>query len=153
MTHAWRVVKAKYARSAFDGEGARRSGGRFNSRGTAVVYAADSLALALLEVAVHLPSYHGLRGRVAFRLRIPDDLVETLAEDDLPADWRATPPARSAQLLGDAWVAEARSPVLRVPSVVVPHAHNLVLNPEHADLGRIEIDDPEPVPIAPRPVK
>ncbi|MEM1041775.1 MAG: RES family NAD+ phosphorylase [Bacteroidota bacterium] len=153
MTVAWRVVKEAYARSAFDGEGARRSGGRFNSRGTAVVYAADSLALALLEVAVHLPSYHGLRGRVGFQLGIPDGSVEVLSEDDLPADWQATPPARAAQLLGDAWVAEARSAVFRVPSVIVPHAYNYVLNPAHPDFGRVEIGAPEPVPIDPRLMK
>lgn len=153
MAEAWRVVKEGYARSAFDGEGARRAGGRFNGRGTAVVYAADSLALALLEVAVHVPTYRALRGRVAFRLTFDEALVETLLEGDLPSDWRSTPPSRSTQLVGDAWVREGRSAVLRVPSVVVPHAHNLVLNPAHPDFGRIEIGEPEPVPIDARLLK
>src|SRR5690606_32263997 len=93
VAEAWRVVKEEYARSAFDGEGARRAGGRFNGGGTAVVYAADSLALALLEVAVHVPTYRALRGRVAFRLTFDEALVETLAEAGLPADWRSTPPS------------------------------------------------------------
>ncbi len=153
MPEAWRVVKAAYARTAFDGEGARRAGGRFNSPGTAVVYAADSLALALLGVAVHLPSYHGLRGRVAFRLTFDEALALTLSEEALPADWRSTPPSRSTQRLGDGWAATQQSAVLRVPSVVVPEAHNLILNPEHPDFDRIEIADPSPIPIDPRLVK
>lgn len=153
MLEAWRVTKAAYARTAFDGEGARRAGGRFNSKGTAVVYAADSLALALLEVAVHLPSYHGLRGRVAFRLTFEASIVNTLTESDLPADWRSMPPARATQQLGDAWVREGQSAVLRVPSVVVPGAYNLVLNPAHEDFSRIEIEEPFPVPIDERLVK
>ena len=153
MAEAWRVVKEEYAGGAFDGEGARRAGGRFNSKGTAVVYAADALALALLEVAVHVPTYRALRGRVAFRLTFEEALVETLAEAELPADWRSTPPSRSTQIVGDAWVREGRSAVLRVPSVVVPHAHNLLLNPVHPDFGRITIGDPEPVFIDPRLVK
>lgn len=150
---AWRVVSAKYAASAFDGEGARRSGGRFNSPGTPIVYAADTLALAVLEVVVHLPTYRSLRGRVAFLLDIPDNLVESLAEPDLPHDWRATPPSRSTQALGDAWVARAESPVLKLPSVLLPHHSNLLLNPAHPDLAQISISSPEPVPVDPRLIK
>ena len=150
---AWRVVPERYAASAFDGEGSRLMGGRFNSPGTAVVYAADTLALALFEVAVHLPSYRALRGRVAFRVEVPDALVQTLADDDLPPDWRSTPPSRSTQTLGDAWVREARSVALRLPSVLLPHHTNVLLNPAHPDFSEIAIGPPEPVPIDPRLVK
>lgn len=150
---AWRVVAAKYVDSAFDGEGARRSGGRFNSAGTRVVYAADTLALALFEVAVHLPSYRALMGRVAFRVTLDERLVETLTEDDLPPDWRSTPPARAAQVLGDRWVGEGRSVALRVPSVLLPHHMNVILNPAHPAFGRIGIGAPEPIPIDPRLIK
>jgi RES domain-containing protein len=150
---AWRIVSQKYAASAFDGEGARRSGGRFNSPGTPIVYTADTLALAVLEVVVHLPTYRSLRGRVAFRLDIPEDLVETLTEADLPRDWRATPPSRSTQALGDAWVARANSAALQLPSVLLPHHTNLVLNPAHTEFSRIAIGPPEPVPVDPRLVK
>ena len=51
---AWRIVRARFADSAFDGEGARRYGGRWNSRGTRMVYTAGSQALAALEMLVHL---------------------------------------------------------------------------------------------------
>ncbi|MDT7858127.1 RES family NAD+ phosphorylase [Rubrivirga sp. S365] len=150
---AWRVVPERYARSAFDGEGARLRGGRFNGPGTAAVYAADSLALAVLEVAVHLPSYRALLGRVGFRVEIPDALVETVAEGDLPSDWRSSPPSRSTQALGDAWVREGRSVVLRLPSVLLPHHTNVVLNPAHPAFGEVIVGPPEPVPIDPRLIK
>lgn len=150
---AWRVVAEKYAGTAFDGEGARRAGGRFNAPGTRVVYAADTLALAVLEVAVHLPSYRGLLGRVAFRLRVPANVVETLDEPDLPPDWRSTPPSRSTQALGDAWVREGRSAVLRLPSVLLPHHANLVLNPAHPDFAAVTVEPAVPLPIDPRLVK
>ena len=149
----WRVVARKYAASAFDGEGARRAGARFNSRGVPVVYTSDALALAVLEVAVHLPSYRALRGRVAFRVGVPADLVETVPEADLPADWRSTPPPRSVQTFGDRWVRDGRSVALLVPSVLLPHHTNLVLNPAHPEFDRVQINDPEPVPIDPRLVK
>ena len=150
---AWRVVSQKYAASAFDGEGARRSGGRFNSPGTPVVYASDTLALAVLEVVVHLPTYHALRERVAFHLDIPDDLIETLAEHDLPGDWRSTPPSRSTQTLGDDWVTRADSAVLQLPSVLLPHHTNLILNPAHPDVSQITIGSGEAIPVDPRLIK
>ncbi len=150
MLEAFRVVKADYADTAFDGEGARRSGGRFNSAGTRAVYCSDSLALALLEVAVHLPSYRGLRGRVSFQLSFKESLVETLEEADLPKDWRSTPPSRSSQNVGDVWIAEGRSAILSVPSVLLPNARNYLLNPLHPDFAKITIAKPEPIPIDPR---
>lgn len=150
MPEAWRVVRRQYARTAFDGEGARRAGGRFNSRGTAVVYAADSLALAILEVAVHLPTYRALGDRLAFRLEFEHHLVETVDASVLPGDWRATPPGRRSQLIGDLWVREQRTAVLDVPSVIVPGARNFLLNPAHPDFGRITIDEPFPLQLDPR---
>jgi RES domain-containing protein len=50
------LIQAEYAAHAFDGEGARLYGGRWNSPGRPVVYTAGSLALAALEVLVHLKS-------------------------------------------------------------------------------------------------
>ena len=118
-----------------------------------VVYASDTLALAVFEVAVHLPSYRALWGRVAFRVEVPDALIEAVGEPDLPPDWRSTPPSRSTQALGDAWVGDARSVALLLPSVLLPHHTNLVLNPAHPDWAGVEIGAPEPVPIDARLVK
>jgi RES domain-containing protein len=150
---AWRIIREEHARSAFDGEGARRVGGRFNSRGTRVVYCADSLALAILEVMVHLPSYRAFRNRVAVRITFDAALAETLELGDLPPGWRSTPPAAVTQSIGDAWVGEGRSAVLRLPSVVVPEECNYVLNPAHPDFGRIQIDEPVAVTLDPRLMK
>ena len=54
MPRAWRLVKARHAAGAFDGEGARLHGGRWNSRGARVVYVSSSRSLAALELLVHL---------------------------------------------------------------------------------------------------
>lgn len=150
---AWHVVHRRYARAAFAGEGARRTGGRFNSKGTPMVYTADSLALAMLEVMVHVPSYRALHDRVARPLHFDEGLVEVLDEADLPANWNATPPSRSTQVLGDAWVRAQRAAVLRVPSLVVAHAFNYFLNPDHPDLAKITFGAAEPLQVDPRLIR
>ena len=131
---AWRIVRQEHAQSAFSGIGAQLVGGRFNSVGTSVVYAADCYALALLEVRVHVPSFRGMRGRVAFRVEIPADIVKHAQVEDLPPGWQARPVPRAAQHVGDEWTRSGRSAVLVVPSVVAPHHTNYLLNPEHQDM-------------------
>jgi RES domain-containing protein len=142
MIEAWRLVKAKWAESAFSGEGARVAGGRWGSVGTPLVYTSESLALAELEVLVNLPTERLLGSYVAFRVRFDEGLVEELRAEALPEDWRRSPAPRSTQAVGDRWVREGRSLVLRVPSAVVPAESNYLLNPAHRDGGRLEVEGP-----------
>jgi len=145
MAVAWRIVKARHAESAFDGEGARRHGGRWNSRGTAVVYVAGSISLAVLEIVVHLATPRALRNYVTISVEIDDDLIDRLDPERLPDPWRSHPPPPEVQRLGDRWVVEETSAVLAVPSVIVPRETNYLLNPAHPDFARLRIGPPEPL--------
>jgi RES domain-containing protein len=125
---AWRVCRRPFA--DLSGEGARRYGGRWNSPGRPLVYAAESAALAVLEVRVHLDLDWSI---------LPDDYVivaidlftlepETIA--DIPDDPRAA---------GDAWLARRASALLRVPSAIVRESANILINVAHPDAQRIAI--------------
>ena len=143
----WRLTHERYADSAFSGEGARQHGGRFNSPGTPVVYASESLALALLETLTGLERYHQLRSYVFFRVRMPEELVTELSEEGLPEEWDRHPPSSQSQRLGDRWASREESVALRVPSVVVPYSHNYLLNPSHPSFEEIAIGSGESLPV------
>lgn len=136
--NAWRLCRSVHA--DLSGEGAARFGGRWNSPGRPVVYLAEHPALAVLEVRVHLDLPLEL---------IPGDYVllrATLPEaqeriDALPDDPRT---------VGDAWLLGGKAAVLRVPSVLVPGAWNLLLNPRRADARDARIDGTEPFVFDPR---
>lgn len=153
---AWRITQARYldgadaaaGRAAFGGEGARRYGGRWNPRGVPVAYAAGSRALALLEVLVHLGAAQLLGRYLLIPASFDESFVETL--DALPEGWRAHPAPHATQSVGARWVEAARSPVLRVPSVVVPAEPNYLVNPRHPDFSQIEIGAPEALDVDPR---
>lgn len=148
MAEAWRIVKARHAATAFSGDGAAKTGGRWNSRGTAVVYTSCTKSLATLESLVHLNppvSFH----YVVFHLKFADVLVEIFPLKNLPTDWRAEPPPPSTKIIGDAWVKAVRSPVLALPSVITGET-NYLLNPAHPDFKRITIGKPEPFTFDPR---
>jgi RES domain-containing protein len=129
----WRLTRRRLA--DLSGEGARRHGGRWTSPGRPVVYTAQSAALALLEVLVHLDLGPGL---------LPSDYV--LMEIDAPDDLRVLRTGARAALdfetsrrIGDAWIAAGLEPVLALPSVIVPRETNYLLNPRHAAAARLRI--------------
>lgn len=140
---AWRIVRDRHAASAFDGEGARLFGGRWNSPGTPVVYTSGTMALAALETLVHLNP--PLRFRcVSIEVAFDDALVEAVNPSTLPSDWCEEPPPPSSQAIGDLWVRKARSAVLEIPSVIIPSETNYLINPKHPDFRKIHIGKPVP---------
>jgi RES domain-containing protein len=149
MPSAWRLTKTKYLSAAWDGEGAARAGGRWNTPGVRVVYTSGSLSLALVEVLVHLPA-EILPAYSAVPVDFDDALVTALAPAKLPRSWKDNPPPPATQAIGADWVAAGTSAVLRVPSVVVPGEFNFVLNPAHRDFRRIVIGAAMPFPFDPR---
>ena len=120
---AWRLCRRAHA--DLNGDGARLFGGRWNSAGRPVVYLAEHPALAALEVRVHLD--------LPFELLPADFVLMQVILANAP-DRMFTADADSVAS-GDAWLTEARSSALLVPSVLVPHAWNVLLNPRHPDAG------------------
>lgn len=139
MTLAWRIVQARHVRVAFDGEGAARFGGRWNSRGVRVVYASSTVALAALETLVHMNPLDAGSFRL-IGIEFDEELVERCGS--LPRDWRNEPPSAETQRIGDDWVQRGEFPVLAVPSAIVPQELNYLLNPAHPDFRRIKIGKP-----------
>ncbi len=149
MARAWRIVKECHASTAFDGEGAWRFGGRWNSPGTRVVYCSANLSLAALENLVHLNPPMAFK-YVAMELEFDDRLIETVDAKSLPADWTEEPPPPSSMELGDRWVKEGRSAVLQLPSAIIPSEFNYLLNPSHRDFQKITIHKPVAFSFDPR---
>lgn len=150
MPSAWRIVKQKYAASAFDGEGARRAGGRWTSMGRRVVYTSSSVALATLEILVHLESHRLLSAYSLFEVRFPDHLVTKLDVRTLPMEWMDFPAPVGLAALGDHWLDSAASAVLEVPSAVVGLESNYLLNPEHRDFRKVSIGSAQSFRVDPR---
>ncbi len=137
---AWRLTQRARADTAFTGIGSKRTGGRWNPRGVAVVYASSSLALAALEILVHLEDQSVLDLYVPIPLRFPAKLLAPV--ERLPKSWRRDPPPQATRDLGRAFVQKGTRVVLGVPSAVIPPESNFVLNPAHAKFEEVEIGEP-----------
>jgi RES domain-containing protein len=143
MATGWRIVKSRYA-AAFDGEGARLYGGRWNSPGTRMVYTSSSISLAVLEVLVYLQKANLLSSYSLISASFDDAFVERLERSRLPDGWRTYPAPSELQRIGDEWVQSQGSAVLEVPSVIVERESNYLLNPAHPDFSSVVISEPEP---------
>lgn len=140
----WRLVKAVYAATPLDGAGARRYGGRWNERGTPVVYLGGTLSLAALETFVHLTAADSRIVFAAIEIIVPDNVpVIALTGDRLPHNWRVEPPPHETQVIGTDWARRGESLLLQVPSIIVPRESNYLVNPAHSDLHRVTIRPPQ----------
>src|SRR5919109_4264232 len=139
---AWRIVRAARVSTAFTGEGSRFSPGRWNSRGKAMIYLSEHESLAALEILVHTKPFSPIDRYFSFRIEWPNDLTEYWPTKKLPAGWNAQPPTIVSRAIGDQWLAEARSLVLAIPSVLSTSELNFLLNPNHPEFKKIKIHKP-----------
>lgn len=143
----WRIERAEHVDDALSGMGARLFGGRWNSPGTAVVYAASSIALAALERFVHAPRIDGGKLFYALGFDLDDELAGSMtAPDSLPMGWRSPEPSADSQVWGDTWASNAASAVAAVPSALLPldvfnprQEFNVLLNPESAPVKSLRV--------------
>jgi RES domain-containing protein len=136
----WRLCRKAFAKQPLSGEGGLYASARWHTTPRRVAYASHSLALACLEVLVHLDPELMPRDMVAVAIDVPEEVeITELTISDLPKSWRRYPAPRSLQRLGDAWLDGGESAVLRVPSVVVPNELNYLINPLHHDARRIKV--------------
>ncbi len=144
MPTAYRICKTKYAATWFDGEGAFRYGGRWNSRGTRILYAAGSLSLAALEILVHLNDEELLFAYSFASVKFDESLVLPIEEfQTLPKNWSSSPPPLEIQRIGDDWAKNNVSVVLKVPTSVLPVESNYLINVGHPDFLKIELGEPQ----------
>lgn len=147
---AWRITTKRETAAAFDGEGARLYGGRWNRPGTRLVYASEHLSLAALELFVHVDPEDQPRALYRFRVELPDDAVETLPRERLPESWRDYPAPDDTAAIGTDWARRGERLALLVPSVIIPEERNVLLNPAHPQFETLEVGPAEPFSFDPR---
>ena len=125
----WRISE----RADLDGAGGLVVAGRWHSKGRRIVYAADSSALAMLEVLVHLEVETPPVSFQLLKIEAPDAKVEHWPMKEDASDPGAT------RDWGDAWLATGRTLLARVPSVVAPGGRNWLINPAHGDAAKLKL--------------
>lgn len=138
---SFRIAKAKFIRD-LSGTGSRKYGGRWNQKGTSVLYSSENISLAVLETLVHVEINTLPPDLMLLTLTFPENVsVRQLDIKDLPENWREYPAPNKLAETGSEWIEKAESLILKVPSVVIPGEKNLLINPNHPEFKKIEIDE------------
>lgn len=141
----WRVTRKAHIAQPLSGEGARLYGGRWNHHGVAIAYTSQSLSLAVLEYLVNLSIEDLPKDLYSIRIKIPDDFGQPEIQiEELPATWRTFPASEALTDIGTDWVERGDTPILLVPSVVIPNERNCLINPKHTLARGIVVDRVEP---------
>jgi RES domain-containing protein len=137
----FRLSKKKYA-TAFNGKGAAKSNNRWNSKGTEIIYTAESRALAMAEVAVHVTIATLPKDFVMLTINVPDKIsIKKIEIENLDENWNAMLPNSKTKKIGDSFIDDLKFCVLKVPSAVVKGDFNYLINPYHEDFKKIKIID------------
>jgi len=140
----FRLSKSKHSKD-LSGKGAEKFGGRWNSKGVALLYTSDSRALCTTEIAVHTPLGNIPLDYEVILIKIPDNIIiPELEICELPEDWKSIPHSHSTQEIGDHFVDVGKFLAIKVPSAVVQGEFNYLINPDHADFKSISIEKIEP---------
>ena len=140
----YRLAKSKYIND-LSGKGAEKTGGRWNSKGIAIVYTSESRALCLAEIAVHVSLGIVPKDYEIATIEIPDPYkTHEIKIKDLPNDWHTIPHSGKTQEIGDRLIRENKHLILKVPSAVVPGDFNYLINPNHKDFSKLRIIKTEP---------
>ena len=142
----FRLLNKKHS-IELSGIGAARLGARWNSKGTEIVYTAESRALAMAEVAVHLTLATLPSSFCMITIQIPEDIqILSCNPKKLTIGWNAFPENYTTQIIGDAFIQKKQYCIMKVPSAVVKGDFNYLLNPNHPEFKRIKITHNENFP-------
>ena len=135
----YRITKTQYVND-LSGEGARLFGGRWNKPGDGMIYFSQNLSLCLLEIIVHV-DYAALPLDYSFlEVEIPDSSIKNIQSIDfIEPKWSTEAAVNKLQMLGSSWLKKKESLAMRVPSAVMHHENNILVNPSHKDFGKLKI--------------
>ncbi len=142
IARAFRIADRRH--KVFDGEGAAIFGGRWNSQGCRVIYAAETYAGAMLEILVNANIGRIPKHQAWVEILIPDDVSAEEVDENNLSHWDA-PDLRAGRKFGDAWYNEQRSTILVVPSKVTRVERNVIINQLHPEFRKLRVSRPQPV--------
>ena len=132
----YRFTSEKYS-ADISGKGARRYGGRWNSKGNAVLYCSCSVSLSLLELFIHKASYDEIKTNLLLTIEVPEGPVKSLSNSGLKKSWQAD--IDYCRFIGDSWLGSGESLLLKLPSAIIPREYNMLINPAHPDFKKVAV--------------
>jgi RES domain-containing protein len=144
----FRITKRKYS-ADLSGIGAAMNPGRWNKRGSPVIYTSETRELALLEILVNTPPMM-VPDLDLLTIKIPGDSWTLVDAGDLPGNWQDYPAPSILAEIGERWIREGKTLALKVPSAIMPMSYNYILNCAHQKISKMRIIEHQRIRFDPR---
>ncbi len=133
----YRISNAAF-KNDISGTGARLNGARWNSKGIAMLYTTESISLAVLEMLVNTQFQdYSIELDLLF-IQLPDEAAITeIKLGKLKNNWKEDP--SYTKFIGDEFIKQNHSPILKVPSAIINEEYNFLANPLHPNFKKIKI--------------
>lgn len=138
----FRIAHASFA--DLSGNGGLHNKGRWHNKGRPIVYTSGSRSLSMLERYIHEDGRLPLPNLVMMSIHLPDETpIESISVHHLNNDWFShdEPAQEQTRQLGDNWLIAQQTPVLKIPSSIVPQEFNYLINPFIAQRHSIKVID------------
>lgn len=134
----YRIAASKYIED-LSGAGSKQYGGRWNDKGVAMVYFAQSRAMAVMELLVHLRPEEIDRDFILAVFEVSDASVLTIDSNDLPKNWKDKSEVETLKEIGNKFIKSNQYLLMKVPSVIIEEEFNFIFNPNHAAADTIKL--------------
>jgi RES domain-containing protein len=134
----YQLSKAEFAED-LSGRGAELSGGRWNTKGTPLLYTCVSQSLSVLEIAVRLSVIDVPDDLKLITIKVSDSIIRKVDMQQLPHDWQKFPHLRATQVFGDELLNNSKHKAFLIPSAIVPTEYNLIVNPKNVTKKEVEL--------------
>ena len=133
----YRITGKKHA-GDLTGTGAAMHGGRWNKKGSPVLYTGVNKEIALLETIVHTPPMLVPKLDI-LTLEIPDNSITEIKIDQLPKNWKVYPAPIILSEITENWIEENKTISLKVPSCIIHSSHIYILNCRHPEYSKVKL--------------
>ncbi len=135
----YRITGKRHAQD-ITGTGAAMHGGRWNKKGSPVLYTGENKEIALLETIVHTPPML-VPSLEILTLEIPDGSITEISIAELPKNWSNYPAPSILAEIAENWIQENKTIALKVPSCIIQSTHIYILNCRHPKYNQVKLID------------
>ena len=139
----YRIAKKEYIED-LSGNGAKRTGGRWNPKGIPILYCASTSSLAILEKLVSIDMDLLPEDLCTAALEIPKSKILKIPEEDLPKNWNHYPSPDALKSICKSWIELGNFCTLQIPSAVNSMESNYLINVKHPLMEKIKIKEVTP---------
>lgn len=133
----YRIVKSQARTNDLSGIGAYKFGGRWNSKGTYMLYTSENSSLAYLESLVHFDELEYPPSLFILKIEIDDNApVYQLPAKEYPTNWKQ-PELLKNKALGDELMLAKKHLAIKIKSAINELEYNYLLNPLFPNFNKL----------------